>query len=91
MKAQNGGKRLPARTVGVQKTDIAVQSDGFQRSGAVVRQQGIGERQQCVARVERRTARASGERKHVFVVENQPVKYIEIDGRTCAFQSAQRA
>ena len=80
-----------ASEVGVQKTDIAVQSDGFQRSGAVVRQQGIGERQQCVARVERRTARASGERKHVFVVENQPVEYIEIDGRTCALQSAQRA
>ena len=26
-----------------------------------------------------------------FVVENQPVEYIKIDGRTCAFQSAQRA
>ena len=83
-------QRCAARAVAVEKADIGVQPDRFERGGAVIGKQAVGKRQHGVYVIERRTAVSFAEEKVRLVLQDHLIKDIKIRLCANALTAAQR-
>ena len=81
-------KRAASGPIPVEKAGIAVQTDGFQCRGTVVRQKSIDKTQQGVDAIHRRTSASAVKGEDVLIGQNQIVDHREIECGRGALQPA---